>query len=531
MINEETKILEIPYNLVTLSKATGNPMLDLGYQCCDKRPYFEYKNGNNYYYTNIHPINISSQIINVYQKEKRIIDRIEWDSMKYIGTTTNTRSNTIVYEDTTYTFTGVVINIRGFFINKWSLVKPISSNVINELNKTYVYPNTSYQREEYGGEFKGGDTQNDLGIIYGLKAGTNTWNNLHNCAWAYVGLPDPNKGDWFRMLDFNGYNPKAKPSLEGFSEELLNIKKIYTSDDYPLNVSWYNNGVDGTNVDILKCVNITGNSLKNYYPCILISGEDVSLEDNIKTTWCRALINKDTNTPTSLYYENSIGEEIISRDFKCPKFNDSIINLIVNNQTGKGRATITIFLADLDGLGDLNGNGQFDGNEIKNNWFLLGSEVGDQVRYNNGITLPNVAGIEIDTAISRIELSYAYISSVLYNSENKTIECMLSFTNMIDEPREYIVTNVYIQKIYDPAIGVIEGEINYTGIQQSYIGGDVDDLIGVSLPFFGKDSAFAIDFIKGEKYKYKFEVSGKWSAGTESGIQYISSIEGEIEIH
>ena len=531
MINEETNVLESPYNLVTLSQVTGNPMLDLGYQCCDMRPYFEYKNNNNYYYTNIHPTNISSQIINVYQKNKIIRDRVEWDSMKYIGTTTSTINNSIVYDGTTYVFTGNVINIRGFFINKWSLVKPISSNIISELNKEYINPNTSQERKEYGGEFKGSDSQNDLGIIYGLKAGTNTWNNLHNCAWAYVGLPNPSKGDWFRMLDFNGYNPKAKPSIEGYSEELLNIKKIYTSDTIPLEISWFENGVDNTNIDILKCINVTGEDLKRYYPCILISEGDISLNDNLKTTWCRALINKDTDTPTSLYYKNSIGEETISRDFKCPKFNDSITNLIINNRTGKGRATITIFLADLDGLGNLNGNGQFDGNEIKNDWFLLGNEIGDSVVYNNGISLPNIAGIEVDTAYTRIDFSYAYISLVTYDNNNKTINCILSFDNRVATPREYIVTNIYIQKIYDPAIGVVSGEIQYTNIEKSYIGGHINDLLsGVELSFFNKDSGFAVNFISGEKYKYKFEVSGKWSSGTDSGLQYISSIEGEITI-
>lgn len=111
-------ILEVPYNLITLSKTTGNPMLDLGYQCTDSRPYFRYINGDTSYYTTVNPINLTLQVIPVYEKYMKNVDGQELPAMNYIGTTTATTIDSITYENVVYNYTGEIENIRGFYINK-----------------------------------------------------------------------------------------------------------------------------------------------------------------------------------------------------------------------------------------------------------------------------------------------------------------------------------------------------------------------------------------------------------------------------
>lgn len=211
MINEETNVLETPYNLVTLSQATGNPMLDLGYQCCDMRPFFKYTNGNSIIFTTIHPNNLANQVVNVYEKYTKKVDGIEYASMQYIGNTTATNFSNITYEGNIYNYTNTHENIRGFFINKWARYKPIQHNKIDELNSfiegkdtdDFINNNCGLTLLQVPIPTSGGPMSEKEGLILNmindLKAG--------NFFWTYN---PPKEGNWFRMTDFIGYNKKAK---------------------------------------------------------------------------------------------------------------------------------------------------------------------------------------------------------------------------------------------------------------------------------------------------------------------------------
>lgn len=211
MINEETNVLETPYNLVTLSQVTGNPMLDLGYQCCDMRPFFKYTNGNSIIFTTVHPNNLANQVVNVYEKYTKTVDGIEYDSMQYIGNTTATTFSNITYEGNIYNYTNTHENIRGFFINKWARYKPIQHNKIDELNSfiegkdtdDFINNNCGLTLLQVPIPTSGGPMSEKEGLILNmindLKAG--------NFFWTYN---PPKEGNWFRMTDFIGYNNKAK---------------------------------------------------------------------------------------------------------------------------------------------------------------------------------------------------------------------------------------------------------------------------------------------------------------------------------
>ena len=237
MLNESTEVLEIPYNLSTLSQATNNPMLDLGYQCCDMRPYFEYSDGTVVYYTTVHPTNIASQKINVYEKTTKNVDGENYSAMTYVGTTTSADLYSIVYNDTTYTYQNKHENIRGFYINKWAKYKPIQSEKESEL---------IISEDNTIDEFVKNNCGLDLALTEVPTSGATNYDNLIESMlddmnngrfkWIYR-PPSVELGNWFRMTDFIGYNRKAKnpfymeyprgigPTIDGIKEVYLDTKE------------------------------------------------------------------------------------------------------------------------------------------------------------------------------------------------------------------------------------------------------------------------------------------------------------------
>lgn len=228
MINEDTGVLESPYNLVTLSRATGNPILDGGYQCCDMRPFFEYNSDKGNVYISIHPINLNTQVVNVYKKGIKNVDGEDYVAMFYLGNTTATslqtseNTSTIIFEDSIYIWTGNFENIRGFFINKWAKYKSIGGI---DTEKDLIRPTEDNDTDEFvshncGLELipitiptSGGSMQDKYPLIQSmiddLKAG--------KFYWIYK---PPIEGEWCRWTDFEGYNQKAK---NPFYMDIFNI--------------------------------------------------------------------------------------------------------------------------------------------------------------------------------------------------------------------------------------------------------------------------------------------------------------------
>lgn len=247
MINEQG-ILETPYNLATLSQATGNPILDLGYQCCDMRPYFEYKKDNVFYYTTVHPKNLILSVINVYEKYVKNVDGLEYDAMKYIGNTTATSGTTITFNDVVYTYTENIVNIRGFYINKWAAYKPVKSTTSSELSDV----------DRFGVGINGGikpewpleerDVVNlneeELELLL-----TEMLNN--NFYWIYES-PEPNDEDWFRMTDFIGYYKNAESPFDLMLGE-------GTAIGYPTNdgfTEYFPSSLEGINIQLNEVVGL-----------------------------------------------------------------------------------------------------------------------------------------------------------------------------------------------------------------------------------------------------------------------------------
>lgn len=229
MINEKTGILEIPYNLVTLSKATGNPMIDLGYQCSDMRPFFKYQNGSTVYYTTVNPKNGVLQEINVYTKYSRNVNGIIQDAMMYQGYTSATTASTITYNGVVYNYTNTYENIRMYYTNMWARYKPVGSSKISELTDAEFQAlsyGVSAKSSSYAWESKTGAQ----GMLEDLKSG--------NFYWQYT-PPQPNSVDYFRMTDFIGYYSKAQSPFYLYLRDYSS--KIYHKDDDGYNIYYVDN--------------------------------------------------------------------------------------------------------------------------------------------------------------------------------------------------------------------------------------------------------------------------------------------------
>lgn len=209
MINENTNVLEAPYSLATLSQATGNPMLDLGYQCCDMRPYFKYSNGNKVYYITVYPSNIVSQVLNVYEKTTKNIDGEDYDAMSYVGTTTSANTQTITFDNVEYTYQNQYENIRGFYTNKWAKYKPINSGGETELVISEDDSKDDFVKANCGLELTLTEVPTAGATNYDSLIET-MLDDLNNGRFKWIYRPPSIKNnDWFRMTDFLGYNNKT----------------------------------------------------------------------------------------------------------------------------------------------------------------------------------------------------------------------------------------------------------------------------------------------------------------------------------
>lgn len=239
MINEKTRILEIPYNLVTLSKATGNPMIDLGYQCSDMRPFFKYQNGNVVYYTNVNPKLGFLQNISVYEKYIKNIDGVNYDAMRYIGITTATTASTITFNDIIYTYSNTYENIRMFYINKWARYKPIAK--IGDYREL-----TLDQRLGSNGGLTVKNISTTLSPYDKTEDVETILNELSNGSfyWTY-NPPVPNE-DWMRMTDFEGYYPLAE------SPFFLEFETAPHLIENGCNIFYYNPGINNITTGNIK---------------------------------------------------------------------------------------------------------------------------------------------------------------------------------------------------------------------------------------------------------------------------------------
>ena len=220
--NGTTHTITNPLGLGQVANYTKNPILDVGYQCKDARPYFAFINSSTTYYIRIHPDNlVLNDDVSMYSASSITKYGVTYTKMTRLsgnGTVTAIGSSaTISYNNRTYTYTAA--NNVDVFLNKlnpWSFYKPYELN--NEYGETrcsdLTNNTTNWDTEIKGSVIKygfdlSGDTESTSTINTNVVCFSTT--QLFNKAayteghWKYI-----RPSTVFRLTDFIGYNKNAK---------------------------------------------------------------------------------------------------------------------------------------------------------------------------------------------------------------------------------------------------------------------------------------------------------------------------------
>ena len=103
-----------------LAQVTGNPMWDVGYQCMDARPYFEFYNSglNERWYTTVHPNRCpTARNVLVYEKTTVVHDGESYVAMSYIGPGVQPGTY-LAPTSADHAYTRGILNVRMFALNK-----------------------------------------------------------------------------------------------------------------------------------------------------------------------------------------------------------------------------------------------------------------------------------------------------------------------------------------------------------------------------------------------------------------------------
>lgn len=230
-----------PLGLATVANYTKNPILDVGYQCKDSRPYFAFVNNSTTYYIRIHPDNlVVDDEVGVYSASSITKFGITYTKMTRLSgkatVTSISPSVTLSYNNVTYTYTpGSNTDVFLNKLNPWSFYKPYEYTglVDTEYGQTRcddIANNTVYWDNIIKGNsitygFNYNRTVNNTEIY------CNTWSTALNNASAtnsYWNYTRPST--IFRLTDFIGYNKNAKcPGRSDDWSVNKTIKKVSSS--------------------------------------------------------------------------------------------------------------------------------------------------------------------------------------------------------------------------------------------------------------------------------------------------------------
>ena len=143
--------LTAPLGIASLAQCTGNPMLDLGFQCMDSKPYFKYVNGSNIVYTTVYPTRntaaITAGVLFVYSIKDKVCGLTNDNTQPTVtykvqdallGTASAATNSTITFNSIVYTWDNQnpFEIVRLFLVNMWSKFKPLNGFTMVDLTDT-----------------------------------------------------------------------------------------------------------------------------------------------------------------------------------------------------------------------------------------------------------------------------------------------------------------------------------------------------------------------------------------------------------
>lgn len=231
----------LPLSIARVAAVTGNPMLDIGWQCSDARPYFAFTRTymvgdiqtTDTIYTTLSP-NMSKAA-----SEVRVY-KIQTETPEYAGTGSQ-NGGLLTFNGNQYKYS----NIPAFRevllgkINKWSKSKPIRYNKVAALTDAERQGATYDQAEGYW---------------YGVKIAmpTTDYYTIHNVDFDYHRPRGGAQNEPYRLTDFSGYDHKAMPNLYGalLANSIISDEAIESVVDLTIDYA----GNNTTGLDILSSI-------------------------------------------------------------------------------------------------------------------------------------------------------------------------------------------------------------------------------------------------------------------------------------
>ena len=290
--NGTTHTVTSPLGLGTVANYTKNPILDVGYQCKDARPYFAFKYSTTTYYIRVHPNNLTvGDQIGMYAASTITKFGITYTKMTRQsgkGTVATVGSSaTITYSGNTYAYDSTSdVDVFLNKLNPWSFYKP--------------YEFTGLVDTEYG-QTRCNDLDNNTsnwdniirsqnircGFNYNIDSSSNTnvycsrydmaLDNAHatNSVWNYT-----RPSTIFRLTDFIGYNKNAvcPGSCGQWSKDMDIIKTAVATPSYSYE---YDASDSNCEIDILSIDSeLRGNNPTWYFGAIVskvsLSGKNIT---------------------------------------------------------------------------------------------------------------------------------------------------------------------------------------------------------------------------------------------------------------
>ncbi len=311
-------------------------------------------------------------------------------------------------------------------INKWSKHKPINFTKSAGLTED---------------EFRGMDSDNAIGIFYGLKAVSVVGDigQLHNADYSYY-RPKGGAISPYRLGDFRGYDHFAVPTLN-----LSYITNIVYYNDRPsltCSVTYDYQGKNTTGVDINDFLP-TGDSknIGDYYLCVLVDNYAIALYNT-------ALSSSTNKVFTPLKY-NGVWQGVFGCDFDI-----SALQQVNNN-----RKVTTFLIRSID-------NVNWDLREWQNTNLVGGTERGISIPMGINLSIP----IQYRTNIAKVD-----IGGVTYN--NNTISVSWSIMEAIQ------ATKFKVAVVIKDSIGMLiwGGNVDVTKSQSDSIGQIILTVVGTNV--------------------------------------------------
>lgn len=263
----------LPLSLARVARVTGNPMLDVGFQCLGERPYFRFPGAG---YTTLHPDRCTAPTeVTVYSFAYAFPSGDK--ALTVLGRGTQD-GGSLSFGSATGQWDGSFETFRSGEVNRWAKCKPIRQPKTGDLSDA---------------ERRGSLADRNDGFWYGVRiaAPAGSYALIHDADFEYRRPRGPEYGEPFRLSDFSGYDADATPGLSGSVASDALYRDVETP--VPALIDLVRSGTTG--IDFADAVTASmgagspEDAFADLFPMALVDG------------WAAAMTNSELGTVTPLF--------------------------------------------------------------------------------------------------------------------------------------------------------------------------------------------------------------------------------------